>query len=134
MVRVQKKSTRQNHRYEPERPAFPAQWFYGLYVLSLVTRLCCHRHQQIASADLAPALGRQDHTISPSASHHSSDDASRPSHPAPHVRDDRDTLLLRVRDGKTIRLILANREAIYFCVEDWTGFRASEVICPSGTS
>ena len=26
MVRVQQKSTRQNHRYEPERPAFPGQW------------------------------------------------------------------------------------------------------------
>ena len=37
MVRVQKKSTRQNHRYEPEQPAFPAQWCYGLYVLSPVT-------------------------------------------------------------------------------------------------
>jgi hypothetical protein len=47
MVRVQQKSTRQNHRYEPERPALPAQWFYGLYVISPVTRLCCHRHQQI---------------------------------------------------------------------------------------
>jgi hypothetical protein len=47
MVRVQQKSTRQNHRYEPERPVFPAQWFYGLYLLSPVTRLCCHRHQQI---------------------------------------------------------------------------------------
>jgi hypothetical protein len=31
------KSTRQNHRYEPDQPAFPAQWFYGLYVLSSVT-------------------------------------------------------------------------------------------------
>src|SRR5215813_6161722 len=38
-----KKSTRQNHRYEPEQPAFPAQWCYGLYVLSPVTGLCCHR-------------------------------------------------------------------------------------------
>jgi hypothetical protein len=27
MVRVQQKSTRQNHRYGPEQPAFPAQWF-----------------------------------------------------------------------------------------------------------
>jgi hypothetical protein len=36
MVRAQKKSTRQNHRYEPEQPAFPAQWCYGLYVLSPV--------------------------------------------------------------------------------------------------
>ena len=27
MVRVQQKSTRQNHRYEPRHPAFPARWF-----------------------------------------------------------------------------------------------------------
>jgi hypothetical protein len=33
MVRVQQKSTRQNHRFS-QQPAFPAQWFYGLYVIS----------------------------------------------------------------------------------------------------
>src|SRR5262245_8553379 len=38
-----KKSTRQNHRFSLIRPAFPAQWFYGLYVISPVTRLSCHR-------------------------------------------------------------------------------------------
>ena len=43
MVRVQQKSTRQNHRFSRKRPAFPAQLCYGLYVLSPVTRLCCHR-------------------------------------------------------------------------------------------
>jgi hypothetical protein len=36
MVRVQQKSTRQNHRFSQIRPAFPAQWFYGLYVISPV--------------------------------------------------------------------------------------------------
>ncbi|GLH81412.1 hypothetical protein SSBR45G_63210 [Bradyrhizobium sp. SSBR45G] len=39
MVRVQKKSTRQNHRYGPEHPAFPARWFTGLYALSPVPGL-----------------------------------------------------------------------------------------------
>jgi hypothetical protein len=56
MVRVQQKSTRQNHRYEPEQPAFPAQWFYGLYVISPVTRLCCHR-RFASSAKLSASLG-----------------------------------------------------------------------------
>jgi hypothetical protein len=37
MVRVQQKSTRQNHRFSRNHPAFPAQWFYGLYVISPVT-------------------------------------------------------------------------------------------------
>jgi len=36
-VRVQQKSTRQNHRYEPKQPAFPARMVYGLYALSLGT-------------------------------------------------------------------------------------------------
>src|SRR5919197_6536458 len=49
-------------------------------------------------ANVTPALGRQDHTTSPSASRHSSDDATRPSHPAPTVRDDREAPLLWRRD------------------------------------
>jgi hypothetical protein len=57
MVRVQQESTRQNHSCSRNRPAFPAQWFYGLYVISPVTRLCCHRHPRDAKhhRDLAPA-------------------------------------------------------------------------------
>jgi len=100
MVRVQKKSTRQNHRYEPEQPAFPAQWFYGLYVISPVTRLCCHRRERIVPARLTPTLGRQDHTISPSAICCSSRNTSRPSHPASNVRDDREAPLLWRRDAR----------------------------------
>src|SRR5215469_4380764 len=51
------------------------------------------------SVDLTPAQGRQDHTISPSASCRSSDDISRPSHPAAHVRDDRETPLMWLQDA-----------------------------------
>jgi len=40
MVRVQKKSTRQNHRFGRDIPALPARWCYDLYVLSLVRRAC----------------------------------------------------------------------------------------------
>ena len=40
------------HAAEPQvqadHPAFPAQWFYGLYVISPVTGLFCHRHQRDA--------------------------------------------------------------------------------------
>ncbi len=59
MVRVQQKSTRQNHRLSRNRPAFPAQWFYGLYVLSPVTRLCCHRRRRDAKhhRQLSASLG-----------------------------------------------------------------------------
>jgi hypothetical protein len=52
------------------------------------------------SADLTPALGRQDHTISPSAICCSSRNTSRPSHPAPNVRDDREAPLMWVRDAR----------------------------------
>jgi hypothetical protein len=33
-VRVQQKSTRQNHRHSREHPAFPARLVYGLYAIS----------------------------------------------------------------------------------------------------
>ena len=58
------------------------------------------------STDLTPALGRQDHTTSPSASRHSSRDAPRPSHPASNVRcDDREAPLLWRRDARMIVVI-----------------------------
>jgi hypothetical protein len=51
MVRVHKKKHAAEPQVQPEQPAFPAQRFYGLYVISPVTGpvtgLCCHRHQQI---------------------------------------------------------------------------------------
>jgi hypothetical protein len=31
------------NRYSRVIPAFPAQWLYGLYVLSPVSGVCCHR-------------------------------------------------------------------------------------------
>jgi hypothetical protein len=63
------------HEYSQRRhrihPAFPTQWFYGLYVLSPVTMAwlppSSARCVSII-ADLAPASERQNHTTSPSAS------------------------------------------------------------------
>ncbi len=43
---------------------------------------------------LTPASRRQDHMALPSATAHSSVALSRPSHPAPNVRDDRETPLV----------------------------------------
>jgi hypothetical protein len=68
------------------------------FVLSPVTGLVCHRHRRL-SANLTPASGRQDHTTSPSAAGHVVSAPLRPSHPAPHVRDVRETPLLSRRDG-----------------------------------
>jgi len=66
--------------------------------------------------------GRQDHTTSPSAPRafvfaHD----SRPPHPAPNVRDDREAPLLSgAGRGESIKLFLPARETNYFCKEDWT--------------
>src|SRR6516164_2611996 len=60
---------------------------------------------RIILRSLTPAQGRQDHKISPYASCHSSRDASRPSHPAAYVRDDREAPLMRQRDARMIVLI-----------------------------
>src|SRR5258708_3771631 len=74
------------------------------------------------SANLTPASGRQDHTTSPSAgprarlSRH-----LRPSHPAPHVRDDRETPLVRNGTVTVLEVIWVKREAEYFCKWGWTG-------------
>src|ERR1700754_5308882 len=67
------------------------------------------------SADLTPALGRQDHTISPSASCCSSGNTSRPSHPAAYVRDDREAPLMWQRDGRKHRSDLPDGATITAC-------------------
>ena len=88
-----KKSTRQNHRCSRDHPAFPAQWFYSLYVLFPVTFAWLPpspaRRVSILAA-LAPALERQNDTTSPSASGHVRLTCPpRPPHPHLTYRDDR---------------------------------------------
>src|SRR5882724_7810764 len=49
------------HAAEPQvqadHPAFPAQWFYGLYVTSPVTMLGCHRRLRVVSRKLNASIG-----------------------------------------------------------------------------
>src|SRR5882724_11545701 len=132
------------HAAEPQvqadQPAFPAQWFYGLYVLSPVTSLVATVACGSYPASLAPASERQDHTTSPSAATSfvralfARLTLPRPSHPVPNVRDDRDTPLLWTGTAETVSLIWGKREAEYFCAKGWTGFRARRFFCPSGKS
>jgi hypothetical protein len=57
-----------SQRGRRDRPTFPTQWFYGLYVISPAIGLSCHRRwQKMTSTNLTPASRRQDHTTSPSA-------------------------------------------------------------------
>jgi hypothetical protein len=50
-------------------------------------------------------------------------------HPAPNVRDDRDTPLLWVRDGEDLKVIWVFGKPEYFCKG---GLDRKSVICPSG--
>src|SRR4051812_482 len=54
---------------QPEQPAFPAQWFYGLYVISSVRRAVWPPSPlaKPPARNLIPASGDRDRTISPSA-------------------------------------------------------------------
>jgi hypothetical protein len=85
---------RVDHRYRRIHSSLPCAMVLRLIRAlpgdqALLSPLLC-----VIPQSVAPALGRQDHTTSPSASCHSSDDAPRPSHPAPNVRDDREASLL----------------------------------------
>jgi hypothetical protein len=51
MARVQQKSTRQSHRCSRDRPASPAQWFYGLYALSPGTGFVAPVGRELAELD-----------------------------------------------------------------------------------
>ena len=80
--------------------------------------------------DLAPALGRQDHTTSPSASCCSSHNTPRPSHPASYVRDDRETPLMWVRDTREHGFDLPDGATEKFASPWHDGQFAHEVYAP----
>src|SRR6202040_3869732 len=87
----------------------------------------------IASANLTPASGRQDHTSSPSASHAVRQERIRVHRIPPRVRDDRDTPLEWGGTANHIVLIWGSGKQKYFCLGGWTAKSpTSPVICPSG--
>src|ERR1700742_2665394 len=47
-IDAQTKVRTRAYRFGGSTPAFPAQWLYDLYVLSLATRLSCHHHPRDA--------------------------------------------------------------------------------------
>jgi hypothetical protein len=86
------------HRQGRNIPAFPARWFYGLYVRSPESGLVSLRPPGLLTRGLIPASGDQDYTNSPSGSMLSSArqarcTSRRPPHPFLNVRDDRETPL-----------------------------------------
>ena len=87
-----------------KHPAFPTQWFYGLFralpgdhrFVDPVIRATRWR-----LANLTPASGRQNHTASPSATASARLTPRRVHRIPPHVHDDRETPLASRRDVGT---------------------------------
>jgi hypothetical protein len=98
-VRVQQKSTRQNHRLS-QYPAFPAQWFDGLYVVvpgvpGLLATVAVDRLHKLSASVGAP--GPHDFAVRIElfvGAIRSRCNSIRPPHPALYVRDDREPPLL----------------------------------------
>ena len=61
------KKTHTSIQVKRKQPGFPCTMVYDLYELSLVTGFLATIAGRISPADLTPASGCQDHTISPSA-------------------------------------------------------------------
>jgi hypothetical protein len=104
LVCKMKKAHKQSHRrFARYVPAFPARMVLTVsFVLSLVSRACCHHHlQDHHPTGLISASGYQDHTTSPSA-YTSARLAQISVHriPRPTFCDDRETPLMRARDAR----------------------------------
>src|SRR5213592_4393406 len=66
--KLNKAHERSHHRLTGLFPAFPAQWFYGLFRALPGDQACLTPSPALLIANLTPASGRQNHTTSPSAS------------------------------------------------------------------
>ena len=104
---------------QPEQPAFPARWSYGLYVVSSARRAVwppspCARHARL---DLSVGRsGPHDFAVRPDAfvGAQARCTSRRPPHPASHVRDDRDTPLLEEAGRVERTTNLRKTEEVYF--------------------
>jgi hypothetical protein len=104
MARVQQKSTRREPQVWPIiRPSLH-NGFNGLYVISPVTMLGCHRRSSdsLSTGDFSACIGApgpHDFAVRKQATFVSA--LPRPPHPALNVRDDRDTPLSARRDERS---------------------------------
>src|SRR6202166_1254854 len=117
MVVVERTRVVRSHRFHP---AFPAQWFTAYIALSPATGSFATVARGVASTNLTPASGCQDHTTSPSASgalvlkRH-----PRPPHPAPRFVTLRNAPLWDGTAGNR-EVIWVFGKAEYFCGEALT--------------
>ena len=94
-------STRVSHHRFTGTPGIScAMVLTAYFALSLVTGLVCHHRRRKDFRQLDASVGASGpHDFAVRKQRHSSFDMPRPPHPAPNVRDDRETPLLWVRDG-----------------------------------
>jgi hypothetical protein len=134
-ARVVVVSTRVSHHRFTGTPGLPCAMGYGLFRALPGDRLDCHRHPQeackkLASRELDASVGASGpHDFAVRAQCHSSLDMPRPSHPAPNVRDDRETPLCVGRDGERCRSDLGQKNTKIFLRK---GLDTDLPICPSG--
>ena len=70
------------YRFSGEHPAFPAQWFYGLWRALPGDRLSCRRHSADISAKLDASIGASEpHDFAVRISHVRQSQLPRPPHP-----------------------------------------------------
>jgi hypothetical protein len=127
---VHKNMRTRAYRFSGEHPAFPAQWFYGLWraLPGEPSSFATIAREKLFPANLTPASGRQNHAFSPYASATLVSRSICVHHIPPRVRDDREPPLSSGETGGFKSLICPTTEAEYFSWEGWTGFG---VICPS---
>jgi hypothetical protein len=110
---------------QAKSPAFPARWLYDLlralsgdraFLSPSLTIMLKHCRQLRASVEALRPRGFVVRVWRLRLVHH-----TRPSHPAPNTRDDRPSAPPgEARDGESIKVFLAPREAKYFSQNDWT--------------
>ena len=110
----------------------PRNGFTAYSALSLVTGLVCHhrrrdaKHRRQLDASVG-ASGPHGFAIRFGATRH--DAPKRPPHPAPNVRDDRDTPLLARAGRASYRLICWFGKTELFLWEGWTKIESPAVTC-----
>src|SRR5438105_3614304 len=108
--KINKAHEHSHHRFTGVT-GLPCAMVYGLFRALPGDRALLPPSLRWLKRNLTPASGCQDHTALPSAlSVARLTTPKRPPHPAPNVRDDRETSLLVRQDGTTVRLIWGLRQ------------------------
>jgi hypothetical protein len=105
----------------PDHPTFPAQWFYGLYVLSPVTGLFCHRHfrRNYALRKLSASVGAPGpHDFAVRDRRRSSCDTTASTASRPTFVTTRTPLLPRRDGGNNTQFLFFRKKNICACRTD----------------